>query len=504
MPGDYFKNHEVFWKAAEKFRTLHEAGLAKKSELGIHIKFDDRNLLPLACLMIDTSGIPEDKQVEYFVAEYEKIHKAFDTPGPNDPQRPDPEKIKPYIKAMFDKIVTDLDTIDYNNERDIIRVLNTMYATQMIATMVKDFPKEAMEVFPTIEERKKADTISSKAFALQLDARVKMSYEGLDDIGDYHNQFGKNATKDPAQTLQAKIFHTVADSMLKSDNRIIIDPTEDELASQFFLGESFTVSQDIGSGPMDFTEKDYSQYFGSHFADSKMNSVFEYSIYSEAETPNAFQQGDVLMINGRPYRELVDEVAATRKLGYYGNRGVVGDMMREALLNGDPVTLISSSFDENGKIKFENRDIRIDLDKLNELDRQQNYSWIRRVLDTIGIWSIPKQFPTNKARDAKLSGIFADPNSTHSKALKAQEDKIISLFNSKKHLSGISQVLGKISRDEVTNEKDVSQNKDLSDQNREKLENIELDTNLNTENAKVSDPVEPTLNKNKDNVIGGA
>ena len=456
MPKKYFKNHKAFWKAVKKTADIQRWAEAAQNRLGKNpaIPYDQRNLYALAMLAIDLDNIPEAEQEGYYTAEYERMHSAFSTPHPDTPNKPDPEAIKPYIQMMYDNVVTDLSAIDYNDPKQIKKVLFTMLSTQMLATMVVDFPKECMELSPTHEDKKRIDAISAKAFGVQLEARVIMSYEGLDEVGNYFMTMGSHKQESTAQMLQSELIHTVFDSALNGNDLIVIDPAKSELASKFFLKKPFEVRNNLGGQIVPFTDEDYGKYYAEHLADSIMNTSFEYLLFNPSATESdTMSQRDILLINGKPMQKLLKELRDSG-LNYDDADKAVGKALRDALLQGDPVTLVSSTYTNDGKLAFHNKDLRLDLDKLNALDRA-NYNIFRRALDKVGLWTIPKKYPTNEARDAKLTAVLSDPNSIHQKEVKAIENEYIRSFNtlnrSKSALKGCATVIESITRDEAVN-----------------------------------------------------
>jgi hypothetical protein len=187
-----------------------------------------------------------------------------------------------------------------------------------------------------------------------------------------------------------------------------------------------------------------------------MNTSFEYQIGKPAlENSDTFDKTDILIINGKPLSTILKEYNA--EYGVPGKFYMAGQFLREALLKGDPVTLISTSFDNEGGYKFNNKDIRLDLDKLdldklNAKDRYENYNIFRRALDFLHIWRIPKKYPSNKERDEMRAKLQSEGNSAHEDAVRAVEEDMISSYNSLSRrgtLEGCRRVIPKLTRVEV-------------------------------------------------------
>ena len=478
MPKNYFSNHDAFWAGVDLAKKLHDWADAVQQELGKDptIKYDHRDLYTLAMLTVDLSQVPEAEQESYFKAEYTKMHAAFETPDPNNPERSHPDLVKPYIKKMFDCLnPPDLSRVDYNDPKQIKNIVTTMLITQMLAVKVKDYPEQATELFPTHEDKRIIDALCAKAYAMQIEARTEMSFQGLDAIGDRFVSLGSVKQQGYSQMVQANLVNKVFDSTLKGSDLVMIDPTEDNLATKFFMDEEFTVIEDNGHGPEEFNQYMFGKVFADQLTDSVMNTSFEYQIAKPAlENSDNFDKTDILIVNGKPFTQIVKDYT-NQGYGYPDKYYMAGQHLREALLKGEPVTLISTSFDNEGGYKFNNKDIRLDLDKLdldklNAQDRSRNYNIIRRALDTIGIWRIPKKFPSNKERDEMRAKLSAEGNTAHTDMVKAIEDDMIESYNNldrRGDLQGCRRVIPKLTRVEVepSQSKDpLRENMDLNDE----------------------------------------
>jgi hypothetical protein len=186
-----------------------------------------------------------------------------------------------------------------------------------------------------------------------------------------------------------------------------------------------------------------------------LNTAFSYQILNAAvDGSSILEKEDILVINGKPLSQIYREQKVDG-IHWQGEREAAGRILRDALLNGEPVTVLNLSVSKDGKVEFQNKDIRLDLDKLNQLDREQNHNIIRRALDTIGLWPIPPKYPSNKARDEKLSAALENPDSVHQKQVKAIEDELIQAYNnidrskSSSARFGCATVIPKLTREEV-------------------------------------------------------
>jgi hypothetical protein len=131
-----------------------------------------------------------------------------------------------------------------------------------------------------------------------------------------------------------------------------------------------------------------------------------------------------------------------------------------------------------GKTEFSHQEIKIDLDKLNQVDKKEtNYSRFRRFLDRVRIWKI-QRFKSNDARDAAQEKLRSSEK--FQKALREAEDKFINRYNSDEVQDkltranpALAEVIPKIVRaEEFEKNKQIENNPD-----RIPLGNIELEPN---------------------------
>ena len=498
MPNNYFKNHEVAYEAGKKFKYLQDVMQKVQDELGKRpgMVYDHRNLFAIALITTDFTGVPEEKQGEHLERAYRELHSVFDTPGPNDPKKADFEKVKPYIKKIYDNVVTDMSTVDFNDRDQILKVFFAIYISQPLGTLIRDYAQSAMELYPTHEDKARIDAISSKVTAVKDEADYSMAKEGLFEMRQYGEKlFAPESSNDPLLKLKSEISHAVSDSTLRGSDKVIIDPTAGEFSAKFFMKEPIEVNIDRGNGIEPFDNDDYSQYYVTHLATGNMNTSFEFQMLAEVQ--GKIPTDSVLMINGKN----IHEIEADYKNLSWAKRGAaVGNVLREALLNGEPVTLVTSTFTNDGKLAFHNKDIRLDLDKMNELDRK-NYSFIRRALDKLRIYSIPKKYPTNKERDAKLKAVLENPDSSHQKRVKDYEEEFINAYNNlapgRKRDSGCPRLIDKLTREDVK-KTDTAHETETVKTNDNARENIKIEDFTKEElksNVSKNPPIEPPVQK---------
>jgi hypothetical protein len=280
----------------------------------------------------------------------------------------------------------------------------------------------------------------------------------------------------------------------------MLDPTANELSTKFFMNEPFTVMDDLGGGPEEFTQDDYGKFYVESLADSMMNTSFEYQVFSPAKSNSPkIERQDLLIINGKPLGQLLAEYQAQ---GYRWPQKemMAGQFLREALLKGEPVTLVTSSFTKDGEIRFNNKDIKLDLDKLDierlNKEHYESYHPFRQWLDKIGLFPIRPPYLTNAQRDAKQEKIKASFWSSHQRKVKNLEKEIIRSYNSidrtKSTPSGCASVIPHLTRVEANVKApeanaiaDVTKSTDISKSNEIVRENIQMKEFENPKDVKI-------------------
>ena len=481
----WFTNHKAFWKAAENAKWM--ADLARdadeKIEKNPNIKFDTRNLMDLAPLLFDVSQLPKDQKEAYFLEEYNKMAKAFNTASANDPTRPDPNAIKPYMRKMFEKLVVDLDAVDWNNVKQIENALTSMKATQTLATLVDDFASVALDLFPTHDIMARLDAYAAKSYMAFLEGRVAMSYAGLDDICEYV-PIGQGVQKSTRMQVQAQISNVIYNATLARSEVATIDPTSSDLLTKHFLGKSFSLTNAVmlPDNEFQYTEENYLGDFLDAITACYANTSLEQMLVvpmneSDPVDGKKFSPKELLLIDGKPMSEIIEEIEKEKGLAGDAADVEAGKILRDALLQAKPVTLMTATYTKAGKVAFHHKDIRVDLDKLNEADRLQNHNIFRRVLHNVGLWRIPEKYPNNGTRDIRVD---SRKNSDDFKAkIAAAEDRFVKVYNSIQRPSnrnkGVVNTIPKLTKEEV----DLSANRDSINKNRnidrEPIPNLRLD-----------------------------
>lgn len=433
----YFKNSRVARQAAENVQWITSKSLeCYDDNPKTTVQYDRRNLSDLAGLLIDFTGVPQDQRDAHFEAEMKRIFQAFDTPSKDDPKKSDPELIRPYVQKMFDSIVTDLDAVNYNDVNQVTKLLMTMRSVQMLATMVADFPKDCSDFYPTKQAKEKMDAISIKAFMVYTEARVRLSERGLDDVASAMN-LGDGLMKNHNMLLHAEIGNAVGKAKLEDQNTIVFNPESSDMLAHYFLGEPFVKMNLFGAAPFimeeRYTDQNCIENFPELLARTYESATYEHMVTSrlinDVDDPDALQQSELLLIEGKSMKDIMAEQLALYNKDENRAKLEAGKIFRNALLDGtSKVTLLTTTLETNGEMNITQRDIKVDLDKLNEMARVKEHNLFRRILHTFG-WKIPPKYPDNKTRDKNLLEKAADPTSNHNKGVEAMRKRILGKFN---------------------------------------------------------------------------
>lgn len=478
------ENKEVVINAAKKlaWKKARAERVKYNRFKGAERPYDDRNISELALLLIDVDKFPPDKKEELFDAEVEKIIDAFE--GKTD--------IKPYIQSLFDNTVIS-DDIDWSDQKQVEMLLATMKNTQDHATLFKNFKLQTFGIYSTHEQIEALDAKIGRAYTLYLNVGEALKKAGIAPTVDSHFQLGlhERASIVSNFTLTARDASTdVFDAMINGEKNVTIDPTKYENSKKFFLKQKIEETEWDGT---EFTEDDYArEYINALCKTSEKTSIEQLMMSNliDADEDLEFGYPNMLFINGKSFLQISQEMA--EKHGYNRNNRAVGDMLagkilRDALTDGKSVvSLLRMSYTTQGTVKFTHQDVKVDLDKLNEVDRQETkYSYFRRLLDRFGIFKIQK-YPTNASRDAKQAK--TREKTKHHNAMREAENKILELYSTIKPEptkdKNLANIIPKLVRHE-----DVPENK-IGEQiieNKVEREPI-LDINLKEENTLVSEP----------------
>ena len=424
----YYRKLRIAKQAIAKIpQPVHKEKNEKGEEITVNV-FDTRHPLDIAALVIDTSNVPEDQQDEYIRQQAEEIAKAFFTVDEKT-HRPYPEAVKPYIKKVYDNMTVNTN-IDWNDPVAVERILATYKASQSFATLVKDFPDFVFDLYPDVADIRKIDDLSSKATLIVNDAQIAWDnnpdpYRAEEEnVRSYAipNVYGTLDTR-----LMSEVGHPVFDARIADSNVVMLDALASDFTKKHFLGIEF----DEEFGQTFCNSDEYAKMYLEKLANNHMRTSVEQFAHTAMSTATEDPMIDYerLFINGKSIRESIREMQEGQEMSGFSAQVAAGKMLRDALTDGKSiVTMMQVVSAKGGKTEFRHQEIKVDLNKLNKVDKEENnYGRFRRFLDRIGIWKIQK-FKTNEARDAAQAKARSNPELKA--ALRAAEDKYIKTYNS--------------------------------------------------------------------------
>ena len=418
-------NERAQWKQRMTLEYFRNANYRKDAGFG----FDFRDMYAIIPLFIDISSVvdrPEEEKKEYFISELKKIEDAF--VNSKVPGMPDPERVKPYIKKLYDTIATH-SNIDWDDEAAIDNIFCSMVASQAIGTMVEKFTAEIIELYPDQNASMGLDVISTKSYLnyRKLQAiLVDLDPDLLRNVG-----IGASSLESHSSDIEMHINTALVEATEKGKDSVTLDPTGFELAKKFFLEDSFTIKDKNGSDPDyvgNYTADNAAYHYFCIFSSVYGKTAIEYMTVDSAVNNQADKGDELLFINGKCLHDLVNEKVVNEKVSEYQAKVAVGKMLRDAMTDGHGiVSIMRPSITAEGKAAFKHQEIKVDLDKLNRIDRNENHNAFRRMLDYFGIWKIAPKFASNDARDAAQ----AEVKSSHEyrNAVRAAEDRFVASYN---------------------------------------------------------------------------
>ena len=396
-------------------------------EVVVPPNFDVRHPTDIASLIIDTTNVPEEEREAYFLNQAEQIARAFYTLDEKT-NMPYPEAIKPYIKMVYDRMTCDMN-INWDSVEEVERLLATMQASQGFATLVKDFPSVVLELYPTVGDIDRLDSLTAKSSLIVHDA-----YIALDDKPDPNlsvepgtpafNKSGEYNTFE--NRMISELGHPVYDARLTGSDTIYLDAVASDYTKKHFLDESFEFDNGYPY-TSDHYSKDYLDNFSRAYKQTSVEQMPDKAI--EQAIGDSFFRYERLFINGKSIRDSIRELQEEQNYSAYDAQIVAGKMLTHALTDGKSiVTMMQVITAKDGKTEFRHQEVKVDLDQLNRVDKEEtNYSVFRRILDWAHIWKI-QRFKTNDDRDTAQEKMR---NSKEFKdALRAAEDKFINRYNS--------------------------------------------------------------------------
>ena len=488
-------NNRAAWKLQTTLDYFAETKYSKDNSRG----FDFRDMYTLIPLIIDISEVdnaPEETKKEYYINRLKEIEDAFVFSEGAGGVKPDPERIKPYIRRLYESIATNYD-IDWDNEMSIDNLFCSILAMQAIGTMLEKFPREIIELYPTQDTAKRLDLISVNNYinlSRFKDLVAEFNPELLSNLN-----LSTQSTRSHATVLTAELNLAFANATASESNVALLDPESSQITKMLFLEDSFSIRSIL---PL---EPDEPNSFGEYTSDEAASNLFndvtttyaktinEYGVTNAAKDLDPDMPMNLLLINGKPAREIFDEAMRNANDDRQAAMISAGKTLRTALLDGKSVvSLMRPTLTEDGRVSFKHQELKVDLNKLNRIERNEKHNIFRRALDYIGIWKIPPKFASNEQRDAMQT---AEKNTTkYQNAIKAAERGFINTYNENASKPEANSKFFKAfpSINAMENENPIMQ----EDYRQSVIIEDEIENNANVPTSEINEEQERTLHHN--------
>ena len=393
-------------------------------------EFDYRDTFSLCTLLIDISEVmnqPENVKEEYFKRELKKFEEDFILTK-------DPSTRIPYLRRIYNEIATHCD-IDWDDPKQIDHLFSSMLAQQAIGTMGEKLPREILSLCTTEEEAKRIELINIKNATNIGEFQAIMSSRYPDMVKNIRCSPGLKAGPFTELTFTASRQFTEPSAV--NDNVIIFDPTSSEIIKKHLLGDEFDYVTEVQDFPDDdisidhYTQDDVARNFTETISEISRKTI------NEARLINVFTKGaehdyrELVFINGRSlkdiYNEKLREHEGSDRSRLLANIAT-GKAFRDAITDGrSVVTVMRPLLLENGKVLMNHQEIKVDLDKLNKIERKEKHNAFRRALDYLRIYRIKPKYASNQARDAVQAEFKS--REEYQNGLKEAEKNFIKIFN---------------------------------------------------------------------------
>ena len=395
-------------------------------------EFDYRDTFSLCTLLIDISEVmdqSEEVKEEYFKRELMKFEQDFILTK-------DPSTRIPYLRRLYNEIATDYN-IDWDDPKQIDHLFCSVMAQQAIGTMSEKLPREILSLCPNEAEAKRIELINMKNATNIGEFQAIMSERYPDMIKNIRCSAALKAGHFTELTFTASRHFTEPSAV--NDNVITFDPTSSDIIKKHLLGDEFDLVTEVRYFPDDPNDVTIEHYTHDDVARNFTEAITEISrkTINETRLINIFNKDaehdfkELVFINGRPlkdiYEEKLREHEGSRDANLKANIAT-GKAFRDAITDGrSVVTIMRPLLLENGKVSMNHQEIKVDLDKLNKIERKEKHNAFRRFLDYIHIYKIKPKYASNEARDAVQAEFKS--REEYRNGLKEAEKNFIKIFN---------------------------------------------------------------------------
>lgn len=419
-------------RAAWKSQKTREYFSKAAYRLDRAVNFDHRDVYSMGVLLIDISSVAnasDSEQLTYFESKLKEIERDVVLTKDHSTRNP-------YFKRIYEETATSID-IDWDDPAQIDHLFSSILAQQMLGTIIEWLPREVSSLFPTKEDAEWLDNVNIENF---VNLR---KFHNL--LGRHHPDLckmvglGAKDQEEPGYNILDEIVNPMMEAYRKKSNVIVLDPGASEVATKHFLDIDFNITTVKHTDPDDPEFVEVSEFNSDDAAERYLLEACSLGARTANEhiLTHSYSKGDkdkrlnLLFINGKTAAELVAE--KRKAIGDVPGAkskatAAVGRMLRDAMVDGKSViTIMRPKLVHGNKIDFIYQELKVDMDKLNDLERTQKHNIFRRALDVVGIAKIPKKFSSNADRDERQAEF---KNSIeYKKMLKNAENKFISTYN---------------------------------------------------------------------------
>ena len=472
--------------------------------------FDHREAPTVAALLIDISSVadqPEDVKRKFYLDELEKFEQEFVLSNYAETKHS-------FMEKLCGALATSID-IDWNDEAAIDHIICSLKAQQTPGTTAEKVPFEIFSPYTTKEAVQRLEGISIR--------NLSQIQKCANALAAKHRDLGKlishTDAEYPGYRLRMDIAEIIQEGIDNGTNVISIDPTASRIMKDYFLDNEFDIVTEKPD-PFDENEIEITHYTEENVMQDFMEGIYEVSkccINEQRLVGGYLQKGkrsDLLSIDGKTMTEIINEKKTELGGDSHAASVAARQFLRDALRDGKSVvSLMRANVLAGGKVVFTHQEIKVDLDKLNKLERKEKHNAFRRALDFFKIYRIKPKYPSNAQREANQERVkesqkyqnlmkdaekkFIDTYNEASKEKRASEEELI-----KKGKEGVSrdtmfQAFPEVSNAENENELE-NPNQSINNNNRERLPSISLDL---ADDKKIDSSelvVHEELNKSKD------